>query len=89
MNQQVSQDTQQQKTRDQQSPLADWIQNLAKPTLQFVANSAVLGAAIAGLTTNEARQVSDQYKQDLQNLTDGFKELSFDYLKATQRAEAA
>lgn len=89
MNQQVSQNNDQQRAQGQQSPLADWIQSLAKPALQFVANSAVLGAAIAGLTTDQARQVSDQYKQDLDNLTDGFKELSFDYLKATQRAEAA
>jgi hypothetical protein len=89
MYQPTSQRTQNQGTEGQQSPLAEWIQALAKPALQVVAHSAVLGAAIAELSTTQARGVAEQYKEDLHNLTDGFKELSFDYLRATQKAEAA
>lgn len=77
-----------QPTQEPATSTSDWFTALAMPAMNAIAQTAVVGAAIADLATTEASKISGAYARDLHELTEGFKDLSFDYLKAVQNTES-
>jgi hypothetical protein len=78
----------QQRTPEPTTTRSNWFTELAIPAINAVAQTAVIGAAVADLSTTEASKISNAYARDLQALTEGFNDLSFDYLKAVQATES-